>query len=408
MKILWISHFAPFPPKGGAMQRSYNMLKELSKAAEITLISFASVSKVTPYYDDYEEGIRAIESELGKICHQVHLVPHGKYNRKKNKIINGIKSLFDSAPYDIACLKNQRMFNAINRVVNQHFDVVHADTIGLWPYVEDLNIPIILNHHNIESAMLERRAKNSQFPLNIYFNNQAKKLAAIEEKACRKAKLNITCSTLDSHRLLEGSLNNSIPIPNGVDISYFSRKQEYKNSKQCNLIFVGGLEWYPNEEAMIYFSERVWPQLKTKLKSVSMTVVGRGKIKSLEALSQSDQNFNTTGFVDDARPLFENASIYICPIQDGGGTKLKILDALAMGVPIIAHPIACEGIDVIENHHVIFASTPEEYIEKIIELQENYQLRKALSDNGRKLIEDQYSYDIIGKKIKSIYLQDIK
>ena len=116
-------------------------------------------------------------------------------------------------------------------------------------------------------------------------------------------------------------------------------------------------------------------------------------------LARADENYHVHGFVDDIKSIFNQAGIYVCPISDGGGTKLKILDALAMGKPIVANRIACEGIDVIEGKSVLFAETPEEYVNKINMLIESRSLREKLREEGVKLIREKYSYDIVGEEL---------
>lgn len=387
------------------MQRSYNMLKIVSKPEHVTLLSLATYSKITAYYGDYEHGVDTIQDALSELCDEVILVPHGgNYNRKANKSINGFKSLFSSAAYDVVSLRNQKMAEQVNaQVKNGSFDLVHLDTLGLYQYVEKIRIPIILNHHNIESQMMQRRAENAKPPFSYFLKSQAKKLRDLEDKVCKSVDLNVTCSEFDANVLDSREAAKTISIPNGVDLKYFSRTNQYVSKKTAKLIFVGGLEWYPNKAAMLFFAEHIWPILREKMEHATMTVVGRGRVKALNRLAATDERFQITGFVEDILPLMESADIYVCPIVDGGGTKLKILDALAMGIPIVAHPIACEGIDVVEGRHVLFAKSAEDFTAKIILLSRNEALREELSVNGRKLIEEKYSYEVVGKKLLKTY-----
>jgi glycosyltransferase involved in cell wall biosynthesis len=165
------------------------------------------------------------------------------------------------------------------------------------------------------------------------------------------------------------------------------------------LIFIGGMSWYPNREAMLFFARDVWPLLKSKIPGIHMHVVGESPPEEMIELARIDSNYHVHGFVDDIKNIFYKAGIYVCPISDGGGTKLKILDALAMGKPIVANEIACEGIDVTEGKNVLFAETPDEYVNKIKILIESPSLRTALSEEGIKLIQSKYSYDVVGQEL---------
>ena len=184
-------------------------------------------------------------------------------------------------------------------------------------------------------------------------------------------------------------------IPNGVDTEFFSPN---KNNipDPYSLVFIGGMSWYPNREAMLFFARQIWPILKKQIPAIKMHVVGESPPQELVELASTDSNYHVYGFVDDVKKYFNEAAIYVCPISDGGGTKLKILDALAMGKPIVAHKIACEGIDVIEGKNVLFAETPDEYVNKIGELINKRDLQLEMGENNRQLILDKYSYRVIG------------
>ena len=405
MKILWLSHFAPYPPKGGASQRSYNMLKQLSKYADVSLLSLAPYSKIASFFNNYEAGIEEIEHELGKYCDEIRLIPHGRHKRQTAKTLNALKSLVRNDSYDVVCLESKELEKSLTKALAENnYDAIHLDTIGLWPYVANLDIPLILNHHNIESQMLQRRASKTSWPLSQYIRSQESKLQKLEIQAGAKARINVTCSRDDGQRLSELGIDNVAEVPNGVDLSYFTRRQNYQATESgIDLIFAGGLEWYPNRDAMIFFAKKVWPQLKAKPQAATMTVVGRGSIPLLNNIAATDSSFKVAGFVPDVRTYLEQASIYVCPIRDGGGTKLKVLDALGMGIPLIAHPIACEGINVRNGEHVIFAETPKQFCDAILSLSAAPELKMKLSANGRQLIEEQYCYNKIGEKMAKVY-----
>jgi glycosyltransferase involved in cell wall biosynthesis len=272
------------------------------------------------------------------------------------------------------------------------------------PYISQLkNVKLVLNHHNIESAMMLRRAENEKnIAKKIYFYQEGIKLQRLERRICNMFDLNITCSDLDSDRLkATAGVTDCISIPNGVDLDYFQPLPTPKKPK--SLVFAGGLSWYPNLDAMTFFLKSVWPDLVKQIPDISLTVIGKNPPKWMLEMQNEYSNLRVTGFVDDVRPYMDQAQIYICPIKDGGGTKLKVLDALAMGKPLIADSIACEGIAVVNNESVMFASTPAEYVEKIKYLIDNPDACDDLSKNGRNLIEDQYSFQSIGKNMSIIF-----
>jgi glycosyltransferase involved in cell wall biosynthesis len=265
------------------------------------------------------------------------------------------------------------------------------------------NIPTVLDHHNIESHMLLRRADNEANVLKKwYFRQEGRRLQSLENIICPQFTLNITCSDIDSDRLKDIAKDIHVDeVPNGVDIGYFKPE----NTVQLNnsLIFVGTLSWYPNVEAVRFIGHKLWPALKSAIPDITIDVVGANPPDDIKQIGEIDEDFHVHGFVDDVRPYLSRSSVYICPIKDGGGTKLKILDALAMEKAVVAHPIACEGIQVENGLNVIFAETIEDYVHSIKSLLDNNRQRLSIGKAARELIEDKYTYEKVGKKLSDLY-----
>lgn len=399
-KVLWLSHFIPFPPKGGNLQRSYNLIRELSKAHDVTLLSFNQSNIIgTP------ELLQAAKEHFSEFCTLADVLVIPSERSKIQRAILLLKGLLPWRTYTVSWLESKEYAQKLNDLLSRnHYDIIHVDTISLAPYARHLeNIKVVLNHHNIESAMMLRRAENeSNLFRKLYFYQEGIKLQRLEQRICNKFNLNITCSDLDSERLKNTAVvTDCISIPNGVDLDYF--QPIATKIKPKSLVFAGGLSWYPNLDAMTFFLKSVWPELVKQIPDISLTVIGKNPPAWMLEMQKEYSNLRITGFVDDVRPYLAEAQIYICPIKDGGGTKLKVLDALAMGKPLIADAIACEGIEVVNNESVIFASTPADYIEKIKFLIDNPVVGEDLSRNGAQLIKDRYSFQSIGKKMADIY-----
>ena len=401
LKILWLSHLIPYPPKGGVLQRSYNLIKELAKYHDVYLLAFNQKDLIRPLFDNYEEGIKEADTELNKFCKEYNYLPIPCDETTNGKTKLALSSLFSPSSYTINWLKSSEMDLKIKEITGRiNFDIVHFDTISLAPYLNNFkNVKTVLDHHNIESSMLFTRTnKENNFIKKFYFFQEAIKLRYYEKKLCKKFDLNITCSDIDLERLLKISpqINGEV-IPNGVDIEFFYPKNVKKDKN--SLIFAGGLSWYPNADAMSYFSRQIWQKLKSYNPSVVMNVVGKSPSKELVELAKIDSNFKVHGFVDDVRLYIDKAQVYVCPIRDGGGTKLKILDALAMGSAVVAHPKSVEGIEVVDGESVLLAETPEQFCTQIQKLITNEELTNKLSENGRALAVEKYSYLEIGIKL---------
>lgn len=406
MKILWLSHLIPYPPKGGVLQRSFNLVKEISHGNDVHLLSFVQKSQLEHVYPDLETAYSETKKVLGQYCSKIEYVPIPSELSQHGRKALALKSLFTIDPYTVNWLKSQKMHALIKEFANNNtYDVVHFDTISLIPYLKYFpDTKCVLDHHNIESHMMYRRASEEKNTLKkLYFYQEALKIERVEKSFCKKFALNITCSTLDTDRLLALLPDiNVTDIPNGVDTDYYS-PDIHAEKQPYSLIFAGGLDWYPNVKAVMFFANEVWPKLKAQIPDVTFNLIGKSPPEQLMQLAKADPNFVIHGFVDEIRGHIDKTWIYICPIDDGGGTKLKVLDALAMSKAIVANPIACEGINVTNGKDVFYASTADEYISTIIRLFNNPDKCIEAGINGRKLIESNYSYHIIGQALRDKY-----
>ena len=409
MRILWLSHLIPYPPKGGVLQRSYNLLRETSRYHDIDLIAFNQKQLLNTFYETLEDGIEDARYSLDSFCDNIEFVPIKSDLTRYGKYMLALKSIFTEDPYTVNWLKSAEFINALIHMVKTYtYDLVHFDTISLVPYLKYIpNIPTVLDHHNIESHMLIRRANNeNNIAKKWYFNQEGLRLNKIERNICPLFGLNITCSSIDKVRLMDIAPGSRIEvIPNGVDTDYF--KQDTATQQDMSLIFVGRLNWYPNIEAVQFIAHKIWPALMESNPNIHIDIIGANPPDDVKKVGDKYSNFRVHGFVDDIRPYINKAAIYICPINDGGGTKLKILDAFSMGKAVIAHPIACEGINVQEGKNVLFAQTPDEYINLINKLIGNESLRSKLGMEARYLIEQEYAYRMIGERLSSLYIDCI-
>jgi polysaccharide biosynthesis protein PslH len=400
MKVLWFSHLVPYPEAGlGVLQRSYHLVRELSRAHEVYLLAFVQRKIIRDLLGDVEEGLERARAHLGQYCARVEFLPIPSDSSPSRRTWLAARSLVGTHPYTIRWLQSdiaRRVAAEWNASID--FDVVHFDTLSLAPYRAIFQRAArSLDHHNIESEMMLRRATIEGHPFKrLYFWQEGLRLQRYERRVCPQFDLNITCSSLDTDRLERVAPGVTVAeVPNGVDTEYFHPNGDSTNSR--SLVFAGNMSWYPNAAAMLFFADRVWPALKAKVPGVTMDLIGGNPPPRLLALAEQDKNFRVHGFVPDVRPYIGRAAAYVCPITDGGGTKLKILDALAMGKAIVAHPIACEGIAVQDGRDVIFAREPEEFVRGVAALMESPELGRRLSLNARALAESSYSYSFIGR-----------
>lgn len=400
MKILWLSHFIPYPDTGhGALQRSKALITELSKYHDVYLICYDNI-----IVGNSSISCEDINKDLKKYFKEVYIVPY-KNNHSMQKYYTGIKSILTSNPISIALYRSGSFQDAcLNLLARKSFDVCHADTMGLIDHVlYKIDSGKVLTHHNVESHLMKRRSLNEGKILKkLFFALEAYKLEKFEKNICNNYDLNIFVSHIDMDRMKESIPNiHGVVVENSVDCNYFfySRPSNY----ECDLTFAGSLDWHPNADAMIYFCEKVWPFLKKNLPTLKMNIIGKNPPKRLKQAVAETRDIKLLGFVDDVRPWIEKARIYVCPYREGGGTKLKILDALSQGIPIVASLLGIEGLDVNDNKEVLVARSQDEWLEKIMNLLENKYLYENISRNGRAFVEKTYSKEVIGMKLSNIY-----
>jgi glycosyltransferase involved in cell wall biosynthesis len=266
----------------------------------------------------------------------------------------------------------------------------------------------ILDEHNIEYDNFYGWWKTSQKPIRkAHYYREFKKSYHEEISACRKMDAIFVVSERDKM-----ILNKEVPskpkilIPNGVDTSYFRSNGE--NIEPYSMVFTGMMGYYPNYDGILYFLDEIFPLIIKRIPEAKIYIVGNRPPKILQ--DRSADNVIVTGFVDDVRPYVWRSSVYVVPLRMGGGTRLKVLEALAMKKPVITTSIGCEGIDVKDGESVIIEDSPEQFAERTIELLNNLAMRKALSLNGYELIRATYDWEIITQKMDETYqaLSDIQ
>lgn len=402
MRVLWLSHLVPYPPAGGVVQRSYNLLKEAARRHEVHLVALDQ-----PDIRRSGESLETAREELASFCDTVAVFPIPSEGSRLRWWRLVAVSFLRRRPYDVNWLRSEELRGHVTDLdrAGPAFDLVHVDTLGMAPHARCVSAtPFVLNHHNVESQMMEQRARSESHPLKrMYFQREAGKLVRFEREVCSRASMNTVVSALDGKRLREvaGDVPVSV-VENGVDTEYF-RPEMPAGHGEGGLVFVGGMSWYPNRDAMLYFVRAVWPLLESDDRSRTLTVIGQNPPEEIRALAGESRRVSAPGWVDDIRPQVDAASIYVCPIRRGGGTRLKILDALAMAKPLVATRFAVQGLKLEAGRHYLAADEPEDYVRQIRRLEEDVSLRRRLASEGRALVERRYAWKVIGEHLDRAY-----
>jgi glycosyltransferase involved in cell wall biosynthesis len=397
-RLLWFSHFVPYPPRGGPHQRSYNLLRCASESYETTLVAFNLQGETPGQLSEYE-------AELRKYCSSVEFwqMPIGwKSARWRARLI---LSPFGRAPYGCACFWSPELGAKWTRILLQHPGaLVHFDSIDLALFADRAaGFRKVLNHHNCESAMAERRAEKEPNPLKkIYLRSQARKLARLEREVCPRFDVNLAVSEVDMQVLHRQSPEAHFHVvENATDTGYFvpGMAEEQPNS----LIFASSFYWYPNISAIQLFIREIWPRVKLQRQGVRLYVAGMKPSDSLVRWLKQDPDITVVVSPPDIRPWIARAAVFVCPMVDGGGTKVKLLDAMAMGKAVVSTSIGCEGLEVNHGENILIGDTPEDFASAITQALESRALRERLGAAGRGLVERNYSWEVVGRHLEEAY-----
>lgn len=401
-RVLWLSHFLPWPPKGGLMQRSYYLMRELSRHHDVRVVAFRQ------HAHQFDEGrLKEAKAALSEFATLSHVSDLPEDRIRGGRAALALRSLLPGPPYTIRWGTCEEYASAVRLAIEEFRpEIVHFDTVSLAPYLDLVGkIPATLNHHNIESHMLLRRAEQEKNPLKkLYFQQEGTRLARYERAVARRFRLHLVCADLDGARLVQTV--GTVPIlevPNGVDLEYFQPMGDVEAQQPDSMIFVGGLSWYPNASAMRLFVQQIWPKLVSQRPKAELKIIGRHPPPDIVTAAQQDERIKVMGYVDDIRPVVAASMVYVCPIFDGGGTKLKMIDAMGMGKAIVAHPVAAEGLGLEHGRNVLLSDDPAKLAEYCIQLFDDPVLRHSLGAAARLRAEAAFGFEAIGAALAKTY-----
>jgi glycosyltransferase involved in cell wall biosynthesis len=371
MKVLWVKAGGLVPPDTGGKIRSYNILRELARQHSVTFFSF------------YAAHDSDLHPDLKDIFDRVVCVPLR---------LPAPKSLAEMRDYGIRWLSSEPY--SLHALLKQEtYDVILCDFIfaaGVIPW--DWPTPKVLFTHNVEATIWRRHYEVATNPIWKAISWwEWRKMEAAERRYLRLADRVLTVSETDRDAfaafLDPGKLTM---IPTGVDVDYFQPVpvEETPNS----LVFTGSMDWLPNEDAILYFVDAILPLIKQQCPEVSLEVVGRSPSRKLQALAETEKSMRLTGWVEDIRPFVARDSICIVPLRIGGGTRLKIFEAMAMGKAVVSTSVGAEGLPVQSGENILLADTPNDFADSVVSLLRDANERRRLGTSARALVQEKYSW----------------
>ncbi|HEY3580953.1 MAG TPA: glycosyltransferase [Pyrinomonadaceae bacterium] len=395
MRIVWLKTELLHPVDKGGKIRSYNMLKELKRSCHITYLTLDDGSA--------DANARELASEY---CHELVSIPH----RVREKFTPGfyldlVVNLTSDLPYAIKKYESPAMRDEISRRVNDgRFDVLICDFLAPAVNVpRNIDCPSVLFQHNVEAMIWKRHYEvQTNAAKKSYLFRQWQKMHAFEAKTCPEFDCVIAVSREDRDLMeQEYGLKEVYDVPTGVDTEFF-RPSGSRERRAENLVFTGSMDWLPNEDAIRYFTEQILPRVKQEVPNVTLTVVGRNPYPGLLELSKRDPAVIVTGRVDDVRPYMDEAAVYIVPLRIGGGTRLKIYEAMAMEKPIVSTSIGAEGLPIEDGREIVLADTPETFADAVVKLIKQPELAEEIGQRAAAKVRQKFGWDKVAESFAAI------
>ena len=281
-------------------------------------------------------------------------------------------------------------------MARDHYDAVVFESVLMAGYRVPEGVKIIIDQHNLEYEVLQRTYEQEKPSLRKWYNGQECRLVKRGElERCRQADLVLVTSERECLLLQRELPQHAIAVvSNGVDVETFAR-DDATPEKPHQIVFTGTMDYYPNTQAALFFAQQCWPLIQAQIPDATWQIIGRNPPPEVQRLAQLS-GVTVTGWVFDMRPYLAEAAVAIAPLLIGGGTRLKILEALSMRRAVVSTSLGCEGLAVESGKHLLVADQPQAFAEAVITLLQHPELRKTLGDTGRALVVATYSWDRCG------------
>ena len=391
MKILFLSPTVPFPLTDGGRIRVFNLLKQIAQKSDVTLLAL----ETQPTDMD---GV----AELQQLGIQVHLVPNAP-TLPRVSFSTLVKAFLKRQPitvarYDVPAYRQK--FRAL--IADEAFDLVHYEMFHTAQFRTETDLPGVLAQQNVDSAIWRRLSRETPNPFYkcAYWTQQ---LAFQRYERVLSPKFEaVTCtSDVDATVFEQYCAIDAIEvIPNGVDITHY--RPDFTAEAPAHLIYIGSMDWYPNEDAVDFFADEVLPRIHEKVPDVAFSIVGGNPSVRVQKLAER-RGVVVTGRVPEIKPYFAEATVFVVPLRIGSGTRLKILEALAMGKAIVSTSVGAEGLDLRDEEEIFIADAPTAFADAVIRLLTDPQLRRRIGEKGRARVERDYDWRSIGEKLYTRY-----
>jgi len=387
LKILYVSQLPPSPPRFGAQARMHGLMTELARNHDLT--AFVSVDQEF----DIEECRRAMQA----YCREVVLVRHPHAGSAK-RLAQG-RSLLSTQSFERFRLSSPQFQNELDRLLrSQRFDIVNLEFTFFGQYNLRQAPPgepppaLVVDSHNIDYDIARQYAHSGPNALiRGYYRLNWPKLKREELSTYASADGVYLCSAADQSRLrAEAPTANSVVIPNGADVEFYKPDASYPAADGRTVVFFGLMSYAPNIEGVTHFVRNIWPSIKASRPDARLKIIGGSPPEPIRCLA--GDGIEVTGFVPDLRPHLSSAACIVVPLLTGGGTRLKIVEGMAMGKAIVSTSLGAEGIDARDGEHILIGDDAESFAQSVVRLLDDRDLAQRLGDAARNLAVERYSW----------------
>ena len=390
MKILFLSAYYCLPPATGSRIRTMEILKSLSAKHDVTYVAFA----------DDERQLSSIE-EARQMCSDVKVV-FREHRYSKMKLLKG---LMVRTPFTILNYHDPEMARiAQDMQQNADYDLIHAEGVFMAQYVDFSSArPYVLSTHNIESTIMNRFAETTPNPAKrLYARLTHEKLNRYESEIMQR--FDRTLVVTEEEKLLATKMSPQaqvVVVPNGVDTEFFKPSPDIPEEANT-LVFTGLMDSRSNVDGVLFFVREILPLIRREVADVKLRILGQRPAAEVMALAE-EPGIEVTGFVPDVRPPAQSAAVHVVPLRVGGGSRLKILQALALEGAVVSTSVGAEGLNLKPNEHFILADDPAQFAKQTISLLRNPSRRAELGKIGRELVVKKYDWRTITAVLPPLY-----
>ncbi|HEX9565337.1 MAG TPA: glycosyltransferase [Gemmatimonadaceae bacterium] len=395
MHILWIKSELLHPIDKGGRIRTYNMLRALKRRHRVTYLTLDN-GRASP-----DAAERSAE-----YCNELIRIPFREAARGSMRFwFELAANTVSPLPYAVSKYRSAAMRAAVTRTVNLHkVDLLVCDFLFPAQNVPPaLSCRTVLFQHNVEAAIWRRHVEVRGNPLSrAYFREQWRRMVRYERAECRRFDTVVAVSRADAEELERAyALRRVKDVPTGVDTGFFAPGGRAERQPR-ELVFTGSMDWIPNEDGIVWFVDTVLPRIHASMPDVSLTVVGRNPPARVKALAERDSRVRVTGSVPDVRPHLERAALFVVPLRVGGGTRLKIYEALAMELPVVSTTIGAEGLPLQPGRHLIVADGAEDFAAAVLRLLSDPVEARDVAASGARFVRENFSWDRVAEVFEEL------